>query len=312
MKQNVKPFVLLSLLLAAACSANADGLKLPPGFRESTQAVGNGLSLRYIRGGSGEPVVLVHGYGDTAEMWRPIMPQLGKSYTVIAPQLPGLAGSSFLPGNVYDMKTAARYIHELVKRLGFKRIRLVGHDIGMMAVFAYASQYPDEVRKLVLMDAPIPGIGAEWPKIFTDPNLWHFHFPTSPIALKLVKGRERTFLDHVWISFSGNPKAVAIPEADRRFYAATYAKPGAMEAALGYFKAFAQDAADNQRFQQAGKLPMPILVIEGERAMGGLLTIQAKQAATNVKSVVLKKAGHWLIDERPNEVRSEILGFLRG
>lgn len=310
MKQYVKPLGLLALLLAATGSAPASGLALPAGFRESAQAVGNGVSLRYIRGGSGEPVVLVHGFGDTAEMWRPILPQLGRSYTVIAPQLPGLRGSSFLPGNVYDMKTAARYIHELVRRLGFKRIRLVGHDIGLMAVFAYASQYPQEVRKLVLMDAPIPGIGEEWPKIFNDPHLWHFHFPTSPIALKLVKGRERTFLDHFWITFSGNPQKVAIPEADRRFYALAYAKPGAMEAALGYFKAFPRDATDNQRFQQAGRLPMPLLVIEGERAMGGLLTAQAKQAATNVKSVVLKNAGHWLIDERPNQVRSEILGFL--
>ena len=309
MKQNS---LFLALLLATVCSAEASSVALPRGFRESTQTVGNGVSLRYIRGGSGEPVVLVHGFGDTAEMWRPILPQLGRSYTVIAPQLPGLRGSSFLPGNVYDMKTTARYIHELVKRLGFKRIRLVGHDIGMMAVFAYASQYPEEVRKLVLMDAPIPGIGEEWPKIFNDPHLWHFHFPDSPIALKLVKGRERTFLDHFWITFSGNPNAIAIPEADRRFYTLAYAKPGAMEAALGYFKAFPQDAVDNQRFQEAGKLPMPVLVIEGQRAMAGLLTAQAKQAAINVKSVVLKNAGHWLIDERPNEVRSEILGFLRG
>jgi len=301
--------VLLNSLIAMTVLSG--GPRLPTGFHESSQTVGQGVSLRYIHGGKGEPVVLIHGFTDTAEMWRPILPALGQSYTVIAPNLPGLKGSSFMPGGVYDMKTVAQRLHELVRHLGYKQIRLVGHDIGLMAAFAYASQYPGEVRKLVLMDAPIPGVGEEWPKIFNDPHLWHFHYPTSPIALKLVKGRERTFLDHFWITFSGNPNAVAVPEMDRRFYADVYAKPGAMAAGLGYFKAFPQDAVDNQRFQRSGKLPMPLLVIEGERAMGGMLTAQAKQAATSVKSVVLKGAGHWLIDERPNEVRREILAFLR-
>lgn len=304
-------FISCLIVLAAGVVVNADAMKLPSGYKESSQSVGNGLSLRYLRGGKGEPVVLIHGFGDTAEMWRPIMPELAKSYTVIAPQLPGLRGSSFLPGGVYDMKTVARNIHELVKRLGYKKIRLVGHDIGLMAAFAYASQFPDEVQKLVLMDAPIPGIGKEWPIVFNNPNLWHFHYPNSPVALKLVKGRERTFLDHFWISFSGNPAKVAIPESDRQFYTTAYAKPGAMGAALGYFKAFPQDAIDNVKFQESGQLPMPVLVIEGERAMGGILTAQAKQAATTVKSVILKNAGHWLIDERPTEVRKEIVGFFR-
>ena len=145
---------------------------------------------------------------------------------MITPDLPGLGGSSFLQSGEYDMKTVAQNLHALVKRLGFTRIRLVGHDIGMMAAYAYAAQYPQEVQKLVLMDAPIPGIGETWDKIYTDPTLWHFHFVNSPIALKLVEGRERTFLDHFWISFSGNPEAVAISEADRKVYTVAYAQKG--------------------------------------------------------------------------------------
>jgi pimeloyl-ACP methyl ester carboxylesterase len=207
------------------------------------------------------------------------------------------------------MKTVSQHLHELVKRLGFTRIRLVGHDIGLMAAYAYAAQYPDEVQKLVLMDAPIPGVGATWEKIYSDPALWHFHFAFSPIALKLVQGRERIFLDHFWISFSGNPEAVAISEEDRRAYTAAYAQQGAMQAGLGYFKAFPKDAEDNRQFLKAGKLSMPVLVLEGERAMGGALTAQANEAASNVRSVILRGAGHWLMDEAPDQVIPQITAF---
>lgn len=303
------------LVLIASCAftslpAIAAPQGLPAGFKEAVEPLGNGMALHYVRGGTGEPVVLIHGFTDTSHMWRPILADLGKSYTVITPDLPGLGGSSFLPSGKYDMKTVAQNLHELVKRLGFTRIRLVGHDIGMMAAYAYAAQYPDEVRKLVLMDAPIPGIGEIWEKIYTNPALWHFHFAFSPIALKLVQGRERTFLDHFWISFSGNPDAVAISEEDRKAYALAYAQPGAMQAGLGYFKGFPKDADDNKQFVAAGKLSMPVLVLEGERAMGGALTVQANEAAANVHSLILKGAGHWLMEERPQEVKAAIVEFL--
>lgn len=303
--------MLLVVLSAVNRSAQAAEDTLPAGFKEATQTVGNGVSLHYVRGGSGEPVVLIHGFTDTSHMWGPILAELGKNYTVITPDLPGLGGSSFLPGGQYDMKTVAQHIHALVKQLGYTRIRLVGHDIGMMAAYAYAAQYPQEVQKLVLMDAPIPGIGDAWDKAYSNPALWHFHFVFSPIALKLVEGHERTFLDHFWISFSGDPNAVAISEEDRRFYTAAYSKKGAMEAGLGYFKAFPIDAEDNRTFLKAGKLPMPVQVIEGERAMGGLLTTQANEVASDVHSLVLKGAGHWLMEERPKEVHSAIIGFLK-
>jgi pimeloyl-ACP methyl ester carboxylesterase len=312
----MRHLILLTLILtllvsfAAAHPALADPSGLPAGFTEGTQTLENGTKLHYVRGGTGDPVVLVHGFTDTSRMWRPILPLLAKDYTVITPDLPGLGGSSALPDGKYDMKTVAQNLHALVKILGFPRIRLVGHDIGMMAVYAYAAQYPQEVQKLVLMDAPLPGIGEAWEKIYNDPRLWHFHFVNSPIALKLVEGRERTFLDHFWISFSGSPDAVAIPEEDRKAYTIAYARKGAMQAGFGYFIAFPQDAEDNKQFESAGKLPMPVLVLEGERSMGGALTAQANEVARNVRSVVMKGAGHWLMEERPQEVRSTLLEFL--
>lgn len=295
---------LLALLVTAAGPLQ--------GFHEGDQRVDSGAVVHYVKGGKGEPVVLVHGFGETERMWRPIMPTLAKEYTVIAPDLPGLAGSSFMPGNVYDMKTVAIRLHEFVGKLGYHRIRLVGHDIGLMAVYAYAALYPGEVQKLALLDAPIPGIGDTWPKVFNNPALWHFHFPNSPIALKLVQGRERIFLDHFWMSFSANPNEVKIPESEREFYARVYARPGAMRAALGYFKAFPTDADQNAAFLAKGKLPMPVLTIEGDHGMGGALKAQATDVASDLRSVLLKNTGHWMLDERPEQIKAQLIPFLRG
>src|SRR5262249_40948199 len=147
-----------------------------------------------------------------------------------------------------------RDIHELVKSLGGERINLVGHDIGLMAAYAYAAQFPNEVEKLALLEAPIPGIGDIWEKVFTNPALWHFHFVNSPIALDLVQGRERTFLELFWQTLSPHPEPFS--EADRQLYAKAYAQPDSMWAAFEMFKAFdTQDAADNRQFAQT-KLPM--------------------------------------------------------
>src|SRR4051812_2868138 len=112
--------------------------ELPAGFKEGSQKVSGGV-VHYVRGGTGEPVILVHGFGETARMWRPLMPKLAKDFTVIAPDLPGLAGSSPMPNDVYDMKRVAQRLHEMVRKLGYKRVKLVGHDIGLMAVYAYAA-----------------------------------------------------------------------------------------------------------------------------------------------------------------------------
>lgn len=306
----VFPLIALAAFALMGGNARAAADSLPSGFHEASQAVGDGMTLHYVRGGSGEPVVLIHGFAETARMWRPLLQPLGKEYTVITPDLPGLDGSSPTPNGEYDMKTIALRLHELVKRLGFTRIRLAGHDIGMMAAYAYAAQFPNEVQKLILMDAPLPGVLDLWDKSYADPNLWHFHFAFSPIALKLVEGRERIFLDHFWISFSGDPNAVAISESEREAYAASYAQPGAMQAGLGYFKSFPKDAEDNKRFLQAGKLPMPVLVIGGDRATGNVLAQQADAVASNVRSVILKGAGHWVMEERPQETQSAIIAFL--
>ncbi|HXF41190.1 MAG TPA: alpha/beta fold hydrolase [Blastocatellia bacterium] len=268
----------------------------------------NGVRLHYLKSGSGKtPLVLIHGFGDDARMWLPLFADFGKDYTMIAPDLRGLGQSSREKGG-YDKKTAAVDIHELVKSLGYKDIYLVGHDIGMMVAYAYAAQFPAEVKKLALLDAPIPGVGDVWEKIYTTPALWHFHFVNSPIALELVNGRERVFLEHVWQSFGGD--LAKFSEKEKRMYAQNYAQPGVMRDAFEYFKAFEpQDAADNRNFART-KLPMPLLVIEGEKGMNGVLAIQAALISDHVKAIKFP-SGHWLMEEKPIETSAALKDFFR-
>jgi len=265
------------------------------------------VRIHYLKAGSGEnTLVLIHGFGDTSHMWIPLFEEFGQDYTIIAPDMRGL-GESSRPATGYDKKTIAADIHELVKSLGYQKIDLVGHDIGLMVAYAYAAQYPSDVRKLALLEAPIPGIGDIWQKVYTSPALWHFHFVFSPIALDLIKGRERLFLEHFWQTLSPHPET--FPEADRRIYAKAYAQEGAMRAAFEMFKTFdRQDAADNRQFA-ATKLPIPVLTIEGDKAMGGALEIQAKIIASNVTSIVLRDTGHWLMEQRPEELKAELKDF---
>ncbi len=268
----------------------------------------DGVKIHYLKAGTGKtPLVLLHGFGETSQMWVPLFKEFGSDYMIVAPDLRGL-GSSSRPSSGYDKKTAAVDIHELIKSLGFKRISLVGHDIGLMVAYSYAAQYPGEVEKLALLEAPIPGIGAVWEQIYSDARLWHFHFVKSPIALDLVKGREGIFLDHFWETMSANPKAMT--EDKREMYAKSYAQEGAMRAAFEYFRAFnTQDAEDNRRFA-AHKLPMPVLVIAGDKSMGDALEVQAKRVADNVTAIKLADTGHWLMEERPVEVKAALKKFL--
>jgi pimeloyl-ACP methyl ester carboxylesterase len=274
------------------------------GFRSRTAEV-NGTRIHYRIGGSGPAVMLLHGYAETGHMWNPLMPLLAKTHKVIVPDLRGAGGSS-KPESGYEKKNMAIDIHELVRSLGIDHASVVGHDIGLMVAYAYAAQFPKETDKVVLMDAFLPGIGA-WQNVWLLRDLWHFHFH-GPTPLALVKGRERIYFEHFWNDFAADPKH-SIPEADRRLYARAYAQPGGMRAGFEYFKAFERDAAE---FAELGKspLPMPMLVLSGEKAGGTFLIEQGKMVATNVQGVIVKGSGHWLMEEAPDQVIPALIGFL--
>jgi len=198
-------------------------------------------------------------------------------------------------------------IHELVTSLRFNRVEVVGHDIGLMVAYAYAAQFPQTTERVVLMDAFLPGIG-NWKNVWLLRDLWHFHF-YGDVPLALVKGRERTYLEHFWNDFAADRKR-SVPEADRRLYAKAYAQPGAMRAGFEYFRNFERDAEDFARMGQT-RLTMPMLVLSGEKAGGTFLIEQAKLVASDVRGQVVPGAGHWLMEEAPKTVIPALLDFLR-
>jgi pimeloyl-ACP methyl ester carboxylesterase len=272
---------------------------------ESRYAVANGVKLHYLIAGKGDPVLLLHGYAQNSHMWRPTIKALAKSRTVIAPDLRGF-GQSDKPEGGYDKKTMAQDVHALMVSLGYKKARVAGHDIGLMVAYAYAAQYPEEVDRIVLMDAFLPGVG-DWTKVWLLRDLWHFHFyGKTPLAL--VKGRERTYFEHFWNDFAADP-AKSVSEADRRLYAKYYAQTGAMRAGFEVFRNFEQDAKDFSGFAKT-KLAMPMLVLSGEKASGEFLIQQARLVANEVEGVVIKGAGHWLVDEAPVPVNQRLADFL--
>jgi pimeloyl-ACP methyl ester carboxylesterase len=262
------------------------------------------VRLHYLTAGQGDPVILLHGYAQNSHMWRPLMTELAETNTVIAPDLRGFGQSAKPPGG-YDKKSMAQDIHALTASLGYQRVRIAGHDIGLMVAYAYAAQYPDEVERIALLDAFLPGIG-DTTNLFLLRDLWHFHF-YGETPLKLVKGRERIYFEHFWNDFASNPKK-SVSEADRRFYTKAFAQPGAMKAGFEVFKAFDQDAQDFAAFAKT-KLKMPMLVLTGERASGDFLIQQARMVADNVEGVTVKGSGHWLMDEARDQVVPKLVAF---
>ena len=291
------------LVLAASALAPAPATTVA-GFSDKFADV-NGVRIHYVVGGKGPAVVLLHGFGQTGLMWRPIMPVLARKHTVIVPDLRG-AGDSGKPEGGYDKKNMAVDIHELTRSLGFDHVSIVGHDIGLMVAYAYAAQFPEGTDRLVLMDAFLPGIG-DWKNVWLMRDLWHFHF-YGAVPQALVAGRERTYLEHFWNDFAADPKH-SVSEADRQLYAAAFAQPGGVHAGMEYFRNFERDAQD---FAALAKTPlkMPVLVLTGEKASGPFLIEQGRLVASDVEGVIVPGSGHWLIDEAPAKVIPELAGFL--
>jgi pimeloyl-ACP methyl ester carboxylesterase len=272
---------------------------------QSRYAEVNGVRLHYLVAGKGEPVLLLHGFAQTSHMWRPLMARLAASNTVIAPDLRGF-GRSAAPGSGYTKAAMARDVRALMEKLGHKRVRLAGHDIGLMVAYAYAAQYPNEVDRIVLLDAFLPGVG-DWKNVWLLRDLWHFHF-YGETPLKLVTGRERTYLEHFWNDFAAD-RTKSVPQRDRQFYAREYARAGHMAAGMEVFRAFEKDA-DEFAVMSKTPLAMPMLVLTGEKASGKFLIEQGKLVAGNVEGVVIQGAGHWLMEEAPGQVIPKLVEFL--
>ena len=298
--------VLATFIGGALLATQANAIEaFPKGVRAQKIDV-NGTVL-YVRiGGSGPAVVMLHGFADTGDMWAPLAAALVADHTVIIPDLRGM-GLSAHPAGGYDKKTQARDIAAVMDKLGIAHAELVTHDIGNMVGYALVAQFPARITTWVVMDAPLPGIGF-WEKQLLNPLVWHFNF-RGPDVERLVKGRERIYLDRFYNELSEHPKA--IDEATRAHYARLYALPGAMHSAFNQFAAFAQDAEDNKALSAKGKLTMPVLAVGGEKSYGKAMADLMSFVATDVTSGVIPDSGHWIMEEQPAFAVQMITGWLR-
>jgi pimeloyl-ACP methyl ester carboxylesterase len=303
----------LPLLALLACTligtsgapAHAESFDFPAGFAVREVAT-NGTTIHVRSGGSGPAVVLLHGYGETGDMWIPLARELMKDHQVIVPDLRGL-GLSAKPAGGFDKKTQAADVAGVMDALGADRADVVAHDIGNMVAFQFAVRYPQRLRRLVLIDAPVPGVGP-WDEILKSPLLWHFRFG-GPDMERLVAGRERIYLDRFWNEFSATPDRFG--EAARVHYAMLYALPGAMHSGFSQFAAFDQDAIDNREFlARGGRLKMPVLAVGGEKSFGPMMATVMRAAADDVTQAQVPDSGHWIMEENPRATTALVREFL--
>ncbi|MBK5512591.1 alpha/beta fold hydrolase [Pseudomonas sp. TH15] len=298
-----RPLLTALTLLALSLPAQAEVTPFPAAFKTQDISV-EGVTMHVRVGGKSPAVVLLHGFGDTGDMWAPLAADLAKDHTVVVPDLRGM-GLSSIPDSGYDKKTQGGDIRGVLAALGIEHSVVIGHDIGTMVAFAYAARYPQRTDRLVVMDAPVPGI-PPWNEIVRSPMLWHFDFG-GPDAERLVAGRERIYLDRFWNEFAGDPGKV--DEATRQHYAKLYARPGAMRAAFAQFRSIRQDAVDNEASMKT-RLTMPVLAVGGEKSFGNNEAIVMRNAADTVTEVVVPGAGHWLMEEAPVPTIKAVRDFI--
>src|SRR5258708_23085081 len=277
----------------------------PSGFH--TQEINtNGTTLHVRIGGQGAAVVMLHGFGDTGDMWAPAAAALVKTHTVVVPDLRGM-GLSTHPEQGYTKKNQAADSAGVMDARKISSADLVTHEIGNMVGYALAAQYPTRITKWVVIDAPLPGIG-NWEEIKQSPLLWHFNF-RGPDEERLVAGRERIYLDRFYNELSADPKK--IDGATRQHYAALYARPHALHDPVAQFGALHQHALDNKEMLTKGsKLAMPVLAAGGEKSFGTAQADTLRFVATNVTVGIVPGSGHSTMHETPKPTTPFILYFL--
>lgn len=305
-------FVMLSLTTPRVASAAPE----PPTVGSATwnaefadaKADVNGVTLHYVVGGHGSPLVLVHGWLTTWYEWHHVMPQLAGTHTLIVPDIRGM-GDSSKPVDGYDKKTAAEDVYQLARSLGFSRFDLVGHDIGGMIAYSLAAHHPNAVRKLVIVDAAQPGV-PPWDELVHAQRSWHFAFnAVADLPEMLYRGHERDFL--AWFFNSQAYRPNVLSDVDLDVYSRAFSAPGGIRGGVNYYRAFAQDVIDNSQLQKT-KLTMPVLGVAG--AKSGLATRLAgnlQYIATNYRVQLIPNSGHWIPDEQPAALAAVIKSFLR-
>ncbi|MCG6122965.1 MAG: alpha/beta hydrolase [Microvirga sp.] len=282
----------------------------PAGFTPGFRSV-DGVNLHYVKGGKGKLVLLVHGYGQTWYEWRYLMPELAKTHTVVAVDLPALGQSGSTKS--YAGQDVAVLLHKFAKSFSPDApFDLVAHDIGIWNTYPMVVTNQDDVRRLVYMEAPIPDDGLYgWPA-FTDKGAslaWHFSFfnLAAPLPETMLAGKERVFLEDFILTRAGNKDAFPPDVLD--MYAKSWAKPTSLTASLEYYRALNETARRNKPLADT-KLIMPVLAIGGGNSMGAYQGEQLRKYAVNVQPETIQGCGHWLPEECPTQINSLVVNFL--
>ncbi|SFB55256.1 Pimeloyl-ACP methyl ester carboxylesterase [Rhizobium sp. NFR07] len=285
---------------------------VPAGF-ESAYSEIDSVKLHYVKGGSGPLAFLVHGFGQSWYEWHQLMPELAKTHTVVAVDLPGLGQST--PPKSYAGQDVAPILHKLAKQFSpTAPFDLVAHDIGIWNTYPMAVTHQDDIRKLVFMEAPIPDDRIYAFPAFTPEGeslVWHFSFfaAAGNLAETLVTGHERMFLEHFIKEHATNRDAFSDELLD--LYAASYAKPQTLNASFEYYRSLNETTERNKPLAET-KLRMPALAIGGggHGGMGQLQVDQLREYGTNVEGVVIPDCGHWLPEECSAALNVAVIKFL--
>ncbi|WP_299246358.1 alpha/beta hydrolase [uncultured Aquimarina sp.] len=271
-----------------------------------TKAI-NGINQSYIECGKGEPLFLIHGFPQHSHMWRKMMPKLSEKFRVIAPDLRGMGGSSITPAG-YEKEQLAKDMYNLISELNLKNINLVGYDHGGGVAYSLVAQFPEMVKKACFIEYTPPGFGYEYGLQPTrNWQAWQLSFFTVPdVAVQFIAGKERELLAWYFWHWSYNPDAVS--QEDFEIYVRQLQKPGALRAGFAHFGAVFDDT---EHFKQTSKikLKIPVLALGGEMGAGNYMVPGWQQLAENVDGGVIEKCGHWMADERPNELSERLLSF---
>ena len=268
---------------------------------------GGPARLHYVTGGTGPAVVLLHGFPYTWEVWKPVLPLLIEAgYTVIVPDLRGL-GYSQKTEDGYDKVTIAEDVRRIVQAAGCATVRLVGADLGAMVAYAYASRHPDEVERFVFAESLVPGFGLEEQMNPATGGYWHFGFHAQvEVATMLTEGREDAYLLPWYAMMSTRDGAASVAE---RRYLPFYRAPGGMRAGFRHYETLLEDGRAN-RAQFTGKLPMPTLVLSGERGIPQAQTLAGvAQVAASVESDLAPGAGHTFASDHPGWTAARLVRF---
>lgn len=282
-----------------------------PGF-EHRYATVDGIRMHYVTGGNpdGETVVLLAGFPQSWYAWRGVMQLLAPTYRVIAPDLPG-QGDSDRPESGYDTQSLAEKVHGLLAELSISHCLLAAHDVGAWVAWPYASLYGSEVRKLVLLDAGIPGVTLPDSLPVTPDKAWktwHFAFHALPdLPEALIAGNERVYLDWFLKRKTACPDVFSAEDMDE--YLRILMLNGGLRAGLAYYRAAALSATQNRERVKKGKLTMPILAISAEQGSIADMAAPLRPFAENVSGVWVPHCGHFLPEEQPQVIARELSSF---